>query len=247
MLNEGRDQKLDFGRRQVVAGRRVRLAQIAADDEGAEAAFGQEDCLGRAEAADYLHRSAGANALEEGAGRGGQEVRREQLWIGTAGVGLEVDPNRIHARGEHGLGGLDGLGCGALVGKEDVGEGEAGEVRLRTAEFVAHGADGLGRGRAGEGEEVDDVGAAGIDRAGLGGAAVHGLHVSEEDGLGEFLAEGGDDVGDAFGLEQGGAHFDKVDAGGEGGFGDREAKGNVGDVNGDLEGVLLFQLIEQAL
>src|SRR5688572_455596 len=66
--NEIGDVLLDLGWRQVVAGARVRLPEIAADDEGAQPRAGKALCLRDAEPADHLHRGGLADALEDGAG-----------------------------------------------------------------------------------------------------------------------------------------------------------------------------------
>ena len=53
-----------------------------------------------------------------------------------------------------------------------------------------------------EREEVDDVAAAAIDRVRLPLSAVHGLHVGEQQRLGEPLPEDRHDVADALIFEQ---------------------------------------------
>lgn len=246
VLDEARDEAFDFGWRQIVASDGVRLAEVAADDEGAEAGAGEAFGLGGVEAADDLDGGGLTDTVEDGAGHVAEVVAFDEFGGVAAGVGLEVDADGIDAGVEHALGGIGCVGRGALVRDEDVGEGETRDVGVGAAEFVADGANGLGGIDAGEGEEVYDVAASGIDEAGLGGAAVHGLHVGQEEGFGKLLAEGGYDVGDAFVLEERRAHFEDVNAGLEGRSGDGKALRDGGDVDGDLEGVLVLELGEDA-
>ena len=92
----------------------------------------------------------------------------------------------------------------------DVGEGEPRQVGAGPPELVAHGADRLRGIHTGEREEVDDVAAARVDGARLEGAAIHGLHVGQQERLGKLLPEGWHHVRDALVLEQRRPHLDDV-------------------------------------
>src|SRR5829696_6886256 len=101
------DEALDLGRWQVVTGDAVRLAEIAADDEAAQAGAGQALRLRDAEPADHLYRRSRADSLEDGAGRGTEHVARDQGRVGSPGVGLQVDSDAVHTSLEHGQRDLD--------------------------------------------------------------------------------------------------------------------------------------------
>src|SRR5271154_5020342 len=55
----------------------------------------------------------------------------------------------------------------------------------------------FGRRLASEGEEVDDVGPPAVNRVRFSSAAVHGLHISEQQRLGETLPKDRHNVADA--------------------------------------------------
>jgi hypothetical protein len=76
-----------------VAGRSagVRLAEIAADDEGAQPRLGKAFRLRDAKPADHLHRGGDADALEDGAGHLTKIVALDKFRVGTPRVGLQVN------------------------------------------------------------------------------------------------------------------------------------------------------------
>ena len=202
---------LDLVRRQVVAGARVRQAEIAADDEGAEPGLGQAFRLRDAEPADHLHRGGAADPLEDGAGHVTQIVSVDERRVGAPRVGLQVNADPVHSGLEHAPRDLDGLRGRALVRHEDIGKREPRQFGVGAPELVAHGANRLGRIHTGEREEINDVAAARIDGARLEGPAIHGLHVGQQERFGKFPAESWHDVRDAFVLEQRRPHFDDGD------------------------------------
>ena len=56
---------------------------------------------------------------------------------------------------------------------------------------IAHGADRLRRIHTGESEEIKDVASAGVDAARLAATAVHGLHVRQQESVGNRLRKAG--------------------------------------------------------
>ena len=209
--DEPLDVPLDLGWWQVVAGEGVRLAEIAADDEGAQPRAGKALRLCDAEAADHLHRGGLADPLEDGAGHVTEIVALDESGVGAPRVGLQVNADAVHTGLEHAAGDLDGLRGRALVRHEDIGEREPRQFGAGAPELVAHGADRLRRIRTGKREEVNDVAAPRVDGARLEGTAIHGLHVGQEERLGKLLPEGWHHVRDACVFEQRRPHFDDAD------------------------------------
>ena len=176
-----------------------------------------------AEPADHLHRGGLADPLEDGAGHVTEIVALDEFGVGAPRVGLQVNADRVHTGLEHAKRDLAGLRGRALVRHHDIGKDEPRQFGAGAPELVAHGADRLRRIHTGEREEINDVAAAGIDAARLEGAAVHGLHVGQQERLGKLLAEGWHDVRDALVLEQRRPHFDDVDSARQRRTGNRQA------------------------
>src|SRR5215831_8978047 len=109
--------------------------------------------------------------------------------------------------------------CGTMM-SEKTSRGNSEPERLNSS----RGADRLRRIYAGESEEIKDVAAAGVDAARLAATAVHGLHVCQQESIGKPLAEGGNDIRNALGLEQRRSHFDDVDSTRQRRTGDRQTQ-----------------------
>ena len=100
-MDESGDVALDLVRWQVVTGASVGLAEIAADDEGAQPRLGEAFRLRNAEPADHLHRRGAADPLEDGVGRITESVALDERWVGAPRVALQMNPDRVHTGLEH--------------------------------------------------------------------------------------------------------------------------------------------------
>ncbi len=127
------------------------------------------------------------------------------------------------------------LAAGALQRQQDVGEGQPRNFGVPGAILVTHGAGGLGARHAGCGEEINDVAAALIDGARFERAAIHGLHVGQQQRLGEALAEHRHDVAHAFVLAQRRADLDERDPGIQRRLRHHQSLRNIVDIHRDLE------------
>jgi hypothetical protein len=161
--------------------------------------------------------------IEHGARRIAEIVALDELRVGAACVRLQVDADGVHAGLEHAQRDVAGLRGGPLVGHHDVGKDEPRKFGAGAPELVAHRADRLRRIHAREREEIHDVAAGRIDAARLAAAAVHRLHVGQEERVGKPLAERRHHVRDALALDQRRPHFDDVDSPGHGRRGHRES------------------------
>lgn len=85
------DVALDLVLWQIVAGAGVRLAEITANDEGAQPRLGKAFRLRDAQAADHLHRGGAADPLEDGAGHVTEIVALDEGRVGAPRVGLQVN------------------------------------------------------------------------------------------------------------------------------------------------------------
>ena len=197
---------------QIVAGAGVRLAEIAADDEGAQPRSSEAFRLRDVEPADHLHRRGFSDSLEDDAGQVTEIVVRDEFGIGAPRVGLQMNADSVHTGLEHAKRDLDGLRGRALMRHHDIGEDEPRQFGAGAPELVAHGTDRLCRVHAGEREEINDVAAARVDGARFEGTAIHCFHVGQQERVGKLSTEGWHDVRDALVLEQRRPHFDDGDS-----------------------------------
>ena len=121
----------------------------------------------------------------------------KQCGVGPPGVVLQVDADAVHASGEHALRRLNRQPGRSLHRNEDVSEGEPGYRWIGLPERVTHRTHRLGRLLACQGEKVDNVAAAAINRVRLPLAAVHGLHIGEQQRRRETLPEDRHNIADA--------------------------------------------------
>ena len=141
-------------------------------------------CLLRAEAAHHLHRRALAHALENrrrhivqvaALSRAGSARRASYCkWMPTPST--PASSMRFAVSIADPVGPCIGIRTSAKASLGIVG-------RLRR--LVAHGAHRSGRRLACKSEEVDDVGAAAVDRVRFALAAIHGLHIGKKQCLGK--------------------------------------------------------------
>ena len=159
----------------------------------------------------------------------------KQGGVGPPGVVLQVDADAVHAGVEHALRCLDRLPGRSLHGHEDVSEGEPRDRWIGLTERVAHRTHRLGGRLARQGQEVDDVAAAAIDRVRLPLAAVHGLHIGEQQRRGETLPEDRHNVADALVFQERRPELQNGHAGLERCFRHRKPLRHMGSIDRNLE------------
>src|SRR3982751_871498 len=113
--DETGDEMLDLFRRQIVAGLRVRLPEIAADNKRPQPSPGEPFRLRHAQSTHDLHRRGVADALEESTGDVTEIVLLDQRRVGAPCVRLQVNADAVHTRVEHATRDVDSLRGRALM------------------------------------------------------------------------------------------------------------------------------------